>query len=359
MARVSMSSGQPARGDGAAISTVIWGAGAIGQTVAAYTELADSDLTIVDVDEEQVAALAERGVRVTVGDAVITRHLNASTPESLAGSFDVAFVATKSQDIRSALPLLIPRMKPGGSICFFQNGIEKWDRYLAGSGLQAVYVAISDLHAVRDGHGGAIYSDGGHLHIGTDGEPRDPATLQRIADMLSAFETAVTANIFGFKWVKTAWGCMIIATALSDQTMANVLRDEATHDALAGVIAEVLAIAEADGVDVQALAHFNPEIFAGNRCDASGARRQEFLDIADFLAPLSKQHSGIWHDLHTFKKKTEVEAQFAPLFALARKHDVELVMLPRLLDAIRALEGGDKPDGNRLIVELVKKVDAA
>lgn len=359
MARASVSSGHAARGDGRAMSIVIWGAGAIGQTIAAYCDSADSDLTIVDIDDQQVAALADHGVRVVVGDQVHTRRLNISTPDALQGSFDTAFLATKSQDIRAVLPQLIPHMNAGGSICFFQNGIEKWDAEMAGTGLQAIYVAISDLHAVRDGKGGVVYSGGGHLHIGTDGEPRDPEALRQIAAALRVFETAVTPNIFGFKWVKTAWGCMIIGTALSDQTMASVLRDVTTHDALAGVIAEVLAVAEADGVDVQPLAHFHPQVFADSGPGAASARRQEFLDIADFLAPLSKQYSGIWHDLNTFKKKTEVDAQFGPLFALAREHSIELVMLPRLHDAIHVLECGDKADGNRLIVELVEGVGGA
>lgn len=352
MERVSMSeNSDPVATQG--MSVVVWGAGAIGQSVAGHCEIPDSDLTVVDTNQGQVNALRRQGVRVAMPDHEVIRQVAAFTPDDLEGTFDVALLATKAQDIAAALGALRPHMRPGGTICFFQNGIEKWDEQLDGSDLQAVYVAISDLYATRESGGSVRYEGGGHLHIGTSGTPTDPGTLERIAAVLPEFRTTVTPNVFGFKWVKTAWACMIIATTLSDEPWEVVLRDTTTHPAITALIAEALTVAQADGVQVPRLDHFNPQVFLGRGEQAASGISAEFLSIADHLAPLAKRHGGPWYDLHTYQKKTEVDAQMAPLFDLAAHYGVELRMLPRLVDAIHFLENGGTADGNRLIVDLM------
>ena len=50
---------------GSADRILVWGAGAIGGTVAAYLRRAGLDVTVVDANEPHVQAIRERGLAIT------------------------------------------------------------------------------------------------------------------------------------------------------------------------------------------------------------------------------------------------------------------------------------------------------
>ncbi|MDQ6828981.1 MAG: NAD-binding protein, partial [Gemmatimonadota bacterium] len=64
---------------------LVWGAGAIGGTMAAYLARAGHDVTVVDAVEEHVAAIDEMGIRITGPIATFDVRVPAFTPEAVRG----------------------------------------------------------------------------------------------------------------------------------------------------------------------------------------------------------------------------------------------------------------------------------
>ena len=67
------------------------------------------------------------------------------------------------------------------------------------------------------------------------------------------------------------------------------------------------------------------------------AIQASFADMVAFNRRSAKTHSGVWRDLAVHKRKTEFEAQFGPILALAAKHHIPvptLKTLARLMDEV-------------------------
>src|SRR5262249_54784704 len=78
------------------MSTLIWGAGAIGGTLGAYLARAGVDVTLVDTVAAHVEAIARDGLRVTGPIDEFTVRVPAYVPGALAGTWDEIILATKA-----------------------------------------------------------------------------------------------------------------------------------------------------------------------------------------------------------------------------------------------------------------------
>src|SRR6202035_3118792 len=58
----------------------------------------------------------------------------------------------------------------------------------------------------------------------------------------------VTANIWGYLWGKEAYGAMLFATALTDESIADALARPAYRDLYIALAQEILRVADARGV---------------------------------------------------------------------------------------------------------------
>src|SRR6185437_10269330 len=71
---------------------LVWGAGAIGGTFAAYLRRAGLDVTVVDANTAHVQAIRERGLTITGPIEAFTQPLPAHTTDKLAGVWDTIFL---------------------------------------------------------------------------------------------------------------------------------------------------------------------------------------------------------------------------------------------------------------------------
>jgi 2-dehydropantoate 2-reductase len=56
-----------------------------------------------------------------------------------------------------------------------------------------------------------------------------------------------------------------------------------------------------------------------------------------------KQRSGIWRDLAVRKRRTEVDAHFQPILAMANQHGLAAPLLRRVVEMIHEIENGQRP----------------
>lgn len=72
-----------------------------------------------------------------------------------------------------------------------------------------------------------------------------------------------------------------------------------------------------------------------------------------FNRPNPKSHSGIWRDLAVRKRRTEVDAQIAPIAEIGASHGLQCQTVLRLVTLIREIECGKRPMMDDNLLDLI------
>jgi 2-dehydropantoate 2-reductase len=169
--------------------------------------------------------------------------------------------------------------------------------------------------------------------------------VREIHKTLSLFDrdAVVTDNIWGYLWGKMAYGSLLFATALAEASIADVLDAKEHRPVLIELAREVMRVADAQGVRPEGFDGFNPRAFGATALDADA---HESLDrLVTFNRGSAKTHSGVWRDLAVRKRKTEVDAQIAPIVELGAEAGVDTPLTRRLVELIHDVEQGRRPQG--------------
>jgi 2-dehydropantoate 2-reductase len=333
------------------VSYVIVGAGAIGGTLGHHLARAGHDVTVVDADAEHVRAIRERGIVVLRGDERTAAPVAAAFTPDEPGPHRVerVLLAVKAQATDRALDWIAPRLAPDGYVVSLQNGLNE-QAIAARVGTARTVGAFVNLFAdvvapgeIRDGGLGALVV--GEL----DG--RDSERVRRLVADLQAWGPArATGNVSGYLWSKLGFGAMLVATALADAPMAELIdRHRGVMHALAG---EVYAVAAAEGITLEPFDAFDPAPYAGDDGAAkdraakdSAAKDRAAKDRATdalvaWLRTQAKDRSGIWRDIAVRHRPTEVPTHYGPVLDRAAQLGIAVPRLERLVAQIAELEGG-------------------
>ncbi len=335
---------------------LIWGAGAIGGTLGAHLARASHDVTLVDSVEEHVAAIRRAGLRITGPLAEFTVQLPAYMPGMLAGTWDHVILATKAHHTEAATRALLPHLAGDGCVISAQNGLnELLIAEIAGAG-RTVGAFVNF---------GADYLEPGLVHYGGRGAVVVGEIDGRISPRATAIRDAwrdfderalVTPNIWGFLWGKEAYGAMLFATALTNESIADALarpEHRATYIALAR---EALAVARARGVTPEAFDGFDPAAFLPSA--EAGAAERSLDALVAHNRRSAKTHSGIWRDLAVRRRRTEVDAQLGIVARLGAEAGVPTPLTVRLVELIHEVEDGTKTRSLELLHRLAAALPA-
>src|SRR5690606_10471374 len=157
-------------------------------------------------------------------------------------------------------------------------------------------------------------------------------------------KASATANIWGFLWGKLAYSTLIKASALDDAPMVAFFTDPKRHGLHLALVREVLAVARAEGVAVEAFDGFDPRAFEAGDEEAIACLKR----MAGFFAASAKPQSTIWQDLVVLKRRTDAAAQLAPCFEAAAAHGLAVPATRRLVELIRDVEDGRATTGREL-----------
>jgi 2-dehydropantoate 2-reductase len=321
--------------------SLVWGAGAIGGTLGAYLARSGADVTLVDTVVDHVDAVAHRGLRVTGPIEAFTVRVPAFTPETLHGTWHEIVLATKAHHTAIAVRQLLPHLAPGGHVVSAQNGLNE--------------LAIAEVVGAPRTVGafvnfGADYLEPGVVHYGGHGavvvgeiDGRITPRITAIRDAWRHVEPAamVTPNIWGYLWGKEAYGAMLFATALTNESIADALAMPKYRPLYIALAREILAVAAARGVRPEAFDGFDPSAyFAGA---PPGAAEQSLDALVAHNRRSAKSHSGIWRDLAVRKRPTEVDAQLGIVVALGGEAGVPTPFTARLVALIHDVERGARP----------------
>jgi 2-dehydropantoate 2-reductase len=267
---------------------------------------------------------------------------------------ETVVLTVKAQHTEEALRPVLPLLDGGSTVLSMQNGLNPHavaslvgrDRTLA--------ACINSMAADYLEPGRILFGGPGTIRLGElDGRmtPRVEALVALLREAYVA-NTEATPNVWGHLWGKEAYGAWLFATATSDEPVADVLDADENRPMLANLAAEVIAVAEAEGVRPEAVDGFVPDTlrFGASR-DGEGVRRG-LAKMAALNRRSHKPRSGIWRDLAVRRRRTEVDAQLGIVVELGARHGIALPLVTRLVGIIHALERGERIMSPTNIAEL-------
>ena len=321
--------------------TLIWGAGAIGGTLGAYLARGGGGVTMVDAAVEHVDAITRSGLRVTGPIDEFTVRVPAFTPQTLSGRWDEIILATKAHHTGAASRALFPHLTAGGYVVSAQNGLNELT-------IAEVVGAGRTIGAFINF--GADYLEPGVVHYGGHGavvvgeiDGRITPRVTAIRDRWRRFDSRaiVTPNIWGYLWGKEAYGAMLFATALTNESIADALAMPEHRQLYIALAREILAVAEARTVRPEAFDGFDPAAYLTTA--PAGAAERSLDALVAHNRRSAKSHSGIWRDLAVRKRPTEADAQLGIVVTLGAEAGIPTPLTARLVTLIHEIERGARP----------------
>ena len=324
---------------------LVWGAGAIGGTLGASLARAGHDVTLVDTVAEHVAAINRSGLTISGPIAAFTTSLPAFTPDTLRGAWDTIILATKAHHTETAVRALRPHLTPSGCVVSAQNGLN--ELAIADVVGEARTVgAFVNFGADYLEPGSILYGGRGTVMIGEAfGAERVTPRVVAIRDAWRDFDdrAAATANIWGYLWAKEAYGAMLFATALTNDSIADGLARPEYRGLYIALAREILAVALARGVHPEAFDGFDPAAYLPDA--PPGAAERSLDQLVAHNRKSAKTHSGIWRDLAVRKRPTEVDAQLGIVAELGAAADVPTPLTSAVVALIHEIERGRRTQG--------------
>ncbi|HEX4768183.1 MAG TPA: 2-dehydropantoate 2-reductase [Lichenihabitans sp.] len=317
---------------------LIWGAGAIGGSLGAAFVRAGEDVLFVDAAADHVAAINARGLTIT--GPVAPHHVaaRARLAEEVTGTFRRSILAVKAHHTESAIAALAPHVAPDGVVVSAQNGLN--ERVIAARiGAERTIGCFVNFGADYLEPGVVLYGGRGAVVVGElDGAMSDRiASIHRLFQTFDAAATA-TPNIWGYLWSKLIYGAQLFATALTDDSIADVLATERYRPVLTRLAHEVVAVSRAEGIRLEAFNGFDPTAFLPEA--SAEETRRSFDAMVAFNRKSAKSHSGIWRDLAVRRRRTEVDAQLGPIVEAGSRHGVPTPVTEGIVTRIHEVEEG-------------------
>jgi 2-dehydropantoate 2-reductase len=317
---------------------LVWGAGAIGGTIAAYWARAGVPVMLVDVVGDHMRACRTTGLAISGPVEEFKVKIPAVEPHEVSGTYRRIVLAVKAPATQAALEMLEPHLAADGFVLSAQNGLNEIaiaEKVGADRTMGCFVNFGSDWH----GPGQILFGNRSAVVVGEiDGTIRE--RTRAMHSLLAIFEpdAVLTDNIWGYLWGKLAYGAMLFATSLNDDSMTANFADPRRFVVFDALGREVIAIAKARGVTPVGFKEFDPEAFAPG---ASTTRaRAAIAALTEYTSHGAKTHSGVWRDLAVRKRKTEVDQQIAIMGTLGREAGIATPAIDRLVALIHDVEDG-------------------
>ena len=322
---------------------LIWGAGAIGGTMGACLARAGHDVTLVDVVAEHVAAIEKNGLRIDGPITVFTQRVPAFTPDALRGSWETIVLATKAHHTEAAVRALLPHLADEGCVVSAQNGLNELAiAKLVGEA--RTVGAFVNFGADYLEPGVVFYGGRGTVRVGEAfGGARLTPRVLALRDAWRDFDqrAEATENIWGYLWGKEAYGAMLFATALTNESIADALALPRYRGLFIALAREILAVAQARGVKPESFDGFDPLAYAPD--GPAGAAEASLDALVAHNRKSAKTHSGVWRDLAVRKRPTEVDPQLGIIVTLGKEVGVPAPLTAAVVRLIHEVERGERP----------------
>jgi 2-dehydropantoate 2-reductase len=324
----------------------VFGAGAIGGTVGAHMVRGGESVLFVDKDVDHVQAMQTRGLTIRGFSETFTVRVDATTPDRLPDRLETVLLAVKAPATEEAVQSFAERLAPDGCVVSLQNGLNEQviARIVGEQRTIGAFVNFS-----------ADYLEPGLIHFGGRGTFVLGELNGVVTPRLTALQAAlghwgnvtVTDNIWGYLWGKQAYGAMLFATALTNDSMADAI--DRHREVTTALAREVLRVAAELGVNPLGFDGFEPEAISSADLAMVNGSLDRLIAIRHTD---QKTHSGVWRDLAVRKRRTEVDAHFVPIVERAGQLGLQVPLLRRMIAMIHEIEDGQREMASANLDEL-------
>ena len=265
------------------------------------------------------------------------------------GPLDTVLLAVKSQHTVAAIESIRPLLTPGSAVVSLQNGL--CERTIAGLiGEDRTVGAFVNFSADYLEPGLIAYGGSGSLYLGElDG--RDSQRVRALQQVLSCWGAVQqTGNIWGYLWGKMGYANMLFATALADETMAEVI--DRYRPLMVELAGEIYEVAARERVTVEPFDNVEPSLYYPREGRRAAAIERSLDELVERRRRDQKSKSGIWRDLAVRRRKTEVDQQIGLAAEIGAGHGLPMPLTHRLVTMIHDLEGGSRVMAWRNLDEL-------
>ena len=228
------------------LKIAVMGAGSVGCYYGGMMARAGHDVMLV-ARPQHVAAIASAGLRLQTLTFDEQVHLKASSDTSAVQGASLVLFCVKSGDTETAGRLIQPFLRPNALVMCLQNGVDNADRLRAVLPGLTVSAAVVYVATEMAGSGHVKHKGRGDLVI----EPSGSSTEVVRALIAAGVPTEVSDNVRGELWAKLVLNCAYNAvSAITQLPYGKTVAGAGVQDVMRDVVAECLAVANADGVQV-------------------------------------------------------------------------------------------------------------
>jgi 2-dehydropantoate 2-reductase len=232
------------------LKIAVMGAGAVGCYYGGMLARAGHDVVLI-ARPLHVVAIDRDGLRLQTLSFDEQVHLKASLEPSAVHDADVVLFSVKSSDTEATGLLIQPFLRADALVICLQNGVDNADRLRAVLPGQAVAAAVVYVATEMAGPGHVKHNGRGDLVI----EPSGTASAVQ-ALRAAGVPTEVSHNVRGALWAKLILNCAYNAvSAIAQLPYGKTVQGVGVQGLMQDVVAECLAVAQADGVQVAGDAH--------------------------------------------------------------------------------------------------------
>ncbi|WP_454905346.1 ketopantoate reductase family protein [Variovorax gossypii] len=229
------------------MKVAVMGAGAVGCYYGAMLARAGHEVVLVG-RPVHVEAVNANGLRLETRAFDEQVRMAASTEPGAVKGADLVLFCVKSTDSESAAAQIGPHLAPGALVLTLQNGVDNDER------VRAVLPASNEVAAAvvyvatgMAGPGHVKHNGRGELVIAPSRRSEEVARHLVAAGV----PTQISDNVRGSLWAKLILNCAYNALSAITQLPYGVLVQGAgVNDVIRDVVAECLAVAKAEGVEV-------------------------------------------------------------------------------------------------------------
>ena len=232
------------------LKVAVMGAGAVGCYYGGMLARAGHEVVLI-ARPPHVAAIAKSGLRLQTTTFDEHVQLAASSEASAVQGASLVLFCVKSLDTESAGAQLLPHLSPHALVMCLQNGVDNAERLRAVLPQHAVAAAVVYVASEMAGPGHVKHNGRGELVI----EPCSTAALpgDAVAQALAGagIQTQVSRNVRGELWAKLILNCAYNAvSAITRLPYGRTVAGEGVQGVMANVVAECLAVASAESVQI-------------------------------------------------------------------------------------------------------------
>ncbi|MGI4814321.1 MAG: ketopantoate reductase family protein [Janthinobacterium lividum] len=304
------------------MKVAVMGAGAVGCYYGGMLARAGHDVVLIG-RASHVEAIERDGLRLQARSFDERIRLSASTQASAVSGAQLVLFCVKSTDTESAAAELRPYLGADTLLLTLQNGVDNADR-LRVEVSQQVAAAVVYVATEMAGPGYVKHHGRGELVI----EPSPLGEEIARAFVAAGVPTDISDNVRGALWAKLILNCAYNAiSAITQLTYGQQVQGEGVPAVMQDIIAECLAVAQAEGVVVEGDVHYNirriietmPTQYSSTAQDLARGKRSEIDHLNGLIARRGAAHgiptpvNRVLHSLVKLLESKQVSGQAAQL----------------------------------------------